>query len=100
MATDKQEHEAMKEQLDEILIELRLINRAFPRDEEGNVDHEGHRKYHESLIKSAEAQEMFWQELRLEIAKKGTWALIVIVAGLVVVGLASKLGLQAHIGPS
>jgi len=99
VATDNKEHEEMKEQLDQILLELRHINRAFPRDEEGNVDHEGHRKYHESLIKSAEAQEMFWQELRLEIAKKGTWAILVIVAGLVVVGIASKLGLQAHIGP-
>lgn len=89
------EHEVLKSQLDEILKELRNINRAFPRNMEGQVDHEGHRKYHESLIRSAEAQEQFWKELRLDVAKKGTWALIIVVVGLLVLGIMTKLGLTA-----
>jgi hypothetical protein len=88
------EHEVLKGQLDEILEELRNVNRAFPRDLEGRVDHEGHRKYHESLIRSAEAQEQFWKELRLDVAKKGTWALMVILLGFFVLGVATKLGLS------
>tara|TARA_R110000868_G_scaffold228304_1_gene481327 strand:+ start:77 stop:382 length:306 start_codon:yes stop_codon:yes gene_type:complete len=88
------EHEVLKGQLDEILEELRNVNRAFPRDLEGRADHEGHRKYHESLIRSAEAQEQFWKELRLDVAKKGTWALMVILLGLFVLGVATKLGLS------
>ena len=89
------EHEVLKSQLDEILKELRNINRAFPRNMDGQVDHEGHRKYHESLIRSAEAQEQFWKELRLDVAKKGTWALIIVLVGLLVLGIMTKLGLTA-----
>ena len=89
------EHEVLKSQLDEILKELRNINRAFPRNMDGQVDHEGHRKYHESLIRSAEAQEQFWKELRLDVAKKGTWALIIVLVGLLVLGVMTKLGLTA-----
>ena len=89
-----EEHEVLRAQLDEILVELRSINKAFPLNGEGKVDHEGHRKYHESLIRSAEAQEQFWKELRLDVAKKGTWALIVILLGLFVLGVATKLGLS------
>jgi hypothetical protein len=89
------EHEVLRSQLDEILKELRNINRAFPRNMDGQVDHEGHRKYHESLIRSAEAQEQFWKELRLDVAKKGTWALIIVLVGLLVLGVMTKLGLTA-----
>lgn len=89
------EHAMLNQRLDEILEELKKINGAFPRDEEGRVDHEGHRKYHESLIKAAEAQEKFWQELRLDVAKKGVWGVLIIVLGLIMVGLMTKLGLEA-----
>lgn len=68
------------------------IHRAFPRDESGDVDVDGHRKYHEQMMKAAEAQEEFWREMRLDIAKKGTWGLLVILLGLVLVGLQAKLG--------
>ena len=80
---------------DEIMAELRKINGAFPRDADGEVDHEGHRKYHESLIRAAEAQEQFWRDIRMDVAKKGVWAAIIILLGLLVVGIQIKLGLSS-----
>lgn len=90
--TDRSDSAHIEKRLDEILDELHKINSAFPVDDAGRVDHEGHRKYHESLIRAAEAQETFWRELRLDIAKKGIWGILIIVVGLVVTGLAAKFG--------
>ncbi len=83
----------LDKRFDEILAELRQINSAFPRNDDGSVDHAGHRNYHESLIKAAEAQEQFWRDIRMDVAKKGVWAALIIVLGLVVVGIQFKLGL-------
>ena len=78
---------------DEILTELRKINGAFPRNDDGSVDFDGHKRYHEEMIAAARAQTEFWRELRLDIAKKGVWGLLIIVCGLIIVGLTTKLGL-------
>lgn len=77
---------------DEVIAELQKINGAFARNSDGTVDFDGHRRYHESMIEAAEAQTQFWRELKLEIAKKGIWSLLVIVCGLVMIGIAAKLG--------
>jgi len=42
---------------------------------------------------AADAQEKFWIELKLEIAKKGVWGLLIVICGLIVVGVSAKLGL-------
>lgn len=76
--------------------EKKRLGMAFPKDSAGNLDLEGHRRAHEAMISAARAQEKFWNELRLEIAKKGAIALIVTVLGLLAVGLSQKLG----IGPT
>jgi hypothetical protein len=89
----KSDNAHIDRRFDEVLIELRKINGAFARNSDGSVDFDGHRKYHESMIAAAEAQTQFWNELKLEIAKKGIWGLLVIVCGLVLVGLSAKLGL-------
>lgn len=78
---------------DEVLMELKKINGAFARNPDGSVDFDGHRRYHESMIAAAEAQTQFWNELKLEIAKKGVWGLLVIICGLVLVGLSAKFGI-------
>jgi len=83
----------IQRKLTEILDEIRMLHNAFPRTEAGETDIEGHRKYHEAMIKSAEAQAEFWKELRLDIAKKGVWGLLIILVGLVMAGLAAKLGI-------
>ena len=38
-------------------------------------------------FQSAKAEAEFWKELKLEVAKKGVWTLLVIICGLVVVGV-------------
>jgi tetrahydromethanopterin S-methyltransferase subunit E len=45
------------------------------------------------MIAAAEAQTEFWRELRLDIAKKGIWGLLIIVVGLIMVGISAKLGI-------
>lgn len=90
--TELEAHQ-IQQKLSEILDEVRMLHNAFPRTDSGETDLEGHRKYHEAIIKSAQAQEAFWRELRLDIAKKGTWGLLIIVLGLVMAGIAAKFGI-------
>lgn len=78
---------------DELLAEVRKINSAFAKTPDGDVDFDGHRRYHEQMIAAATAQEEFWRDLKLEVAKKGIWSLLVIICGLVVVGLSAKMGI-------
>lgn len=79
--------------LDEIMAELKNIRGAFPSGPDGVADIYGHRNYHEAKIRAAKAEESFWTELRLELAKKGAWALILVLLGLIVAGVAAKLGI-------
>lgn len=92
MHLTKADNAHLDKRFDEIMDELRNINNAFARNPDGSVDHDGHRQYHEAMIKAASAQEQFWRELKLEVAKKGIWSLLVIICGLVVVGVSAKLG--------
>lgn len=80
------------DRLAEILLEVKKIHGAFPRDSKGETDFDGHREYHEAMIRAAEAQAEFWKELRLDIAKKGMWGLIITIGTLIVIGLSAKLG--------
>lgn len=50
------------------------LHRGFP-----DGDPDAHCRYHEILIKKAEARADFYMELRAELAKKGMWALIVLL---------------------
>jgi hypothetical protein len=79
--------------VDEIMVELHKINGAFATNPDGTTDFAGHKQYHEAMIKAATAQEQFWNELKLEVAKKGIWSLLVIICGLVVVGVSAKFGI-------
>lgn len=87
---------SIEKKLDLILAEVKHMRSAFPKDEDGDVDYEGHRKYHESLIRAAEAQAEFWNDLKREVAKKGILAAIVIVLGLLWLGAQTKLGISVH----
>ena len=78
---------------DEVLAALKKINGAFATDEDGTTDFEGHRRFHEEKVRAAKAEAEFWKELKMEIAKKGIWSLLVIICGLIVVGLSAKIGL-------
>lgn len=79
----------IESQLVEIKTCVATIKLAFP---EGDI--EGHRKYHEAKIKAAVAEEAFWKDLKLDVAKKGAWSVFVILVGLVVLGISTKLGVS------
>lgn len=73
--------------IEEVLRALDEIKEAFP---DGVAKH---RAAHEAMIAVKSAEEQFWRELKLDLAKKGTWGLLVILLGLVLAGLALKFGI-------
>ncbi|MCE4544588.1 hypothetical protein [Caballeronia sp. PC1] len=42
-------------------------------------DPDGHRRAHEALIRKAEERAQFYADLRSELAKKGVWAVLVLL---------------------
>jgi hypothetical protein len=86
----------IEEQLNTIIAELKSIKSAFPEDEFGQVDVTGHRRYHEEMLAAAKAQTEFWRELKLDIAKKGVWGLLIVIVGLILSGIAVKFGIPAN----
>lgn len=91
---ETEQEQSIEQKLDLILAEMKSLKGAFPKNEDGTADFEGHRRYHDQLIKAAEAETEFWRELKLDIAKKGMWGLLVILCGLILAGLAAKLNIQ------
>lgn len=94
----KSDNAHIDKRFDEILMELRKLNGAFPRNDDGSVDFEGHKRCHDEMIQAAKAQTEFWRELRLDIAKKGVWGLLIIICGLTIIGLTAKLGITTPSG--
>ena len=86
---DKIASHSLEAKVDLVLSQLAYINRAFP----DGVD--SHRKAHEAMMKAAVAEERFWTELKLDIAKKGILTLLVTLFGLAAVGLSVKFGLAS-----
>jgi hypothetical protein len=91
MSHDKRKYDGftLEEKVDEALSILATITNAFPDGPEA------HRAAHVAMIKAAAAQEKFWEELKFDLAKKGILAILAILAGLVVAGLAVKMGAMA-----
>lgn len=84
---------------DSIINELRHMNHmleelteAFVIGKDGKPDFSGHRSAHEAMIEAAKAQRDFWVEMKKDLAKKGATGLLVIIMGLIVVGIQTKLG--------
>lgn len=71
-----------------IAREEAMIAQAFP-----NGDMNAHRSAHESMMRASQAQETFWRELRLDLAKRSIWGLLLLFLGLAVAGLVYKVGL-------
>ena len=46
-----------------------------------------HRAYHQAAIDSAKAQEKFWSDLNTDLKKKGIYAILWILVGLLVVNI-------------
>lgn len=97
--TDKRRHaDDLEAKIDMVIDQLHAIERAFPDGPEA------HRASHEAMMRAAaaqqdaaRAQEKFWNEIKLDVIKKGIWGAVVIVLGLIMVGslttLAAKLGI-------
>lgn len=79
--------EMINKKVDDLSDKANLCLSAFP-DGPGN-----HRLSHEAMIKAAQAQENFWLEMKLDLAKKGAWGLTIIILGLIIAGLQAKFGL-------
>ena len=59
---------------DEILELLKDISRAFPRNDFDEPDYDGHRKYHQQLVRQAVEADRDRQLAVQDVAKKGVWA--------------------------
>ena len=79
-------------QLLEIKTCVASIKKAFPDE-----DIAGHCKYHEAKIRAAVAEEAFWKDLKLDVAKKGAWSLLLILVGFIVIGIGAKLGVGVKV---
>lgn len=77
------------ERINFIIAHVIRIYDAFPDE-----DVEGHRDYHLAKIKAAQAEERFWIELKIDLAKKGAWGILIILLGFIMLGLATKLGIK------
>ena len=86
----------MEEKIDRLLVMQEAFAGAFHKDEYGQVDFVGHKRYHEAAISAARAQEEFWRGLRYDLTKRGIiWGIITIL-GLASLGLAWKLATFMH----
>ena len=88
MDYDRRKYDGMTtdQKLDIALELLGEIMEAFP---EGLRKH---REVHEAWILAKRAEVEFWRELKLDIAKKGVWGLLVLMIGLLITGLSIKSG--------
>ena len=91
--TERRNYTHIERQLQEIIDRIDSLSSAFPVVD-GKADFDGHRRTHEAAIKAANAEEDFWREMKLDIAKKGMWGLLTLLVGLIMAGVAVKLGLS------
>lgn len=66
--------EVLEGKVNEVISRVDDLHRGFP-----DGDPDAHCRYHETLIRKAEARADFYTDLRAELAKKGLWALIVLI---------------------
>lgn len=59
---------------EEIFDLLKDISRAFPRNDFDEPDYDGHRKYHQQLIRRAAEADRDRQLAVQDVVKKGLWA--------------------------
>ena len=59
---------------------------------------ENHREAHARMIAAARAEEMFWRDLKTDVAKKSIWGILHILMVLAFGTLAIKLGIGSVLG--
>lgn len=88
----------INQKLDQIQQDVHMVLQAFPRNEDGTLDVDGHRRAHEEMIAAAREQREFWHTLRMDLTKKGITTIIIVAGGLLFLGLMTKLGLPVKNG--
>jgi hypothetical protein len=78
--------EVVEDKLNVLFDRVDDLAKGFP-----DGDWEGHRRYHEAVIKKMEARTKFYDDLRGDLAKKGLWAVILTMAAAIWFFLKSKL---------
>lgn len=66
--------EVLEKDLKVVIERVDDLAKGFP-----GGDWEGHRLYHEAVIKKMEARTALYQELRLQLVTKGLWALLALM---------------------
>lgn len=61
--------------LNELIARVDGLYHAFPEE-----DPTGHRRYHDAITEKIRARAEFYQKLHVELASKGIWALIGVLA--------------------
>lgn len=69
----KSETSAIKRDVEE-------IKEAFPKDESGTVDFDGHHDYHWKLVEASKSWREIWVDVRKKVFGGVAWAVIVFVA--------------------
>ncbi len=64
---------------EEMLELLKDTSRAFPRNDFDEPDYDGHRKYHQQLIRKAIQDDKDRHGEVQDVVKKGLWAVIVLM---------------------
>lgn len=70
---------------DESACQMEVINQKVDRVLAGfpDGDPDGHRRFHEALIRKAEAREKFWNDMRAKLIERGVWATLLALGGAV-----------------
>lgn len=69
-------HTENSDRLKGLEAKVDLVLSGFPEE-----DPEGHRRYHEAMIRKAEERARFWSELRIKLAERGVWAVLTVLVG-------------------
>lgn len=80
----KHDHLTLEEKVSLALEMLDEIMQAFPEGPQK------HREVHEAWLEAKKAETEFWKELKLDIAKKGAWGLLILILGLILIGFKVK----------
>ncbi len=84
----------IKRLVEEAMLETKAsVMDAFPA---GDV--RAHRLAHEQMMRAAEAEREFWDDLKKDVAKKSIWGILHILIFLAFGTLLAKLGLGALVG--
>lgn len=67
--------EVVQRELQVVIERVDDLAKGFP-----GGDWEGHRRYHEAVIRKMEARTKFYDDLRADLAKKGLWAILVMIS--------------------